>query len=124
MSGCDGARASRREFLAGKGHIEDPAAAAGSAGEVEIPRAGDTLRIQTRAMACQFAVFLDADRREQLDSASRVLEAVHDLEALMTVYRPESPLARANAIVLLPAEGGPVREGETHPAFWMGGAGR
>ena len=33
-------------------------------------------------------------------------------------------LARANAIVILPSGGGPVREGETRPAFWMGGAGR
>lgn len=33
-------------------------------------------------------------------------------------------LARANAIVVLPPEGGPVPEGATRPAFWMGGAGR
>ena len=33
-------------------------------------------------------------------------------------------LAQANAIVVLPPEGGPVPEGATRPAFWMGGAGR
>ena len=33
-------------------------------------------------------------------------------------------LARANAIVVLPPEGGAVPEGATRPAFWMGGAGR
>ena len=33
-------------------------------------------------------------------------------------------LARANAIVVLPPEGGPVPEGAIRPAFWMGGAGR
>ena len=33
-------------------------------------------------------------------------------------------LARANAIVVLPAGGGPVGEGELRPAFWIGGAGR
>ncbi|MEC8895910.1 MAG: gephyrin-like molybdotransferase Glp [Planctomycetota bacterium] len=33
-------------------------------------------------------------------------------------------LARANAIVVLPPEGGPVPEGATRPAFWMGGAAR
>ena len=33
-------------------------------------------------------------------------------------------LARANAIVVLPPEGGPVPEGATRPAFWMGETGR
>ena len=33
-------------------------------------------------------------------------------------------LARANAIVILPSEGGPVPEGETRPAFWIGGTDR
>ena len=33
-------------------------------------------------------------------------------------------LARANAIVVLPPEGGPVPEGATRPAFWMGGTAR
>lgn len=98
MSGLERARASRREFLAGKGHVEDPAPRVAPSVETEIPRAGDTLRIQTRAMACQFAVFLDADRRDQLDAASRVLQSVHDLETMMTVYRPEGPMVRANAI--------------------------
>lgn len=64
---------------------------------VSIPRAGDTLRIQTRAMACQFAIYLDAGCRVQLDQASSALETVHSLEELMTVHRPESPLAKANA---------------------------
>ena len=74
------------------------------AGEsIEIPRAGDTLRLQTRAMACQFAVFLDASRPELLDAASEVLESVHDLESLMTVYRQGSPLSVANEVAHLKA---------------------
>ena len=97
MSGPDGVGASRREFLAGKGHADQSALRAEPGGGTEIPQAGDTLRIQTRAMNCQFAVFLDVDRRDQLDAVSSVLESVHGLEALMTVYRSESPMARANA---------------------------
>lgn len=97
MSGRDGAGSSRREFLAGQGHVDESPPQADSDIGAEIPRAGDTLRIQTRAMACQFAIFLDVDRREQLETVSSVLESVHDLEALMTVYRSESPMARANA---------------------------
>ena len=58
MSGPDGVGASRREFLAGKGHADQSALRAEPDGGTEIPQAGDTLRIQTRAMNCQFAVFL------------------------------------------------------------------
>ena len=74
MSGPDGVGASRREFLAGKGHADQSALRAEPDGGTEIPQAGDTLRIQTRAMNCQFAVFLDVDRRDQLDAVSSVLE--------------------------------------------------
>ena len=56
MSGPDGVEASRREFLAGKGHADESALRAESGGGTEIPQAGDTRRIQTRAMNCQFAV--------------------------------------------------------------------
>ena len=69
---------SRRDFLSGQvlRHPSDESAGIEDA-ELEIPRAGDTLRVQTRAMACQFAVFLDADRRKDLAIASDVLEDVH-----------------------------------------------
>jgi thiamine biosynthesis lipoprotein len=93
MSGLEEARPSRRESLT----RAEARGADELASEIEIPRAADTLRIQTQAMACHFAVFLDAQRREQLDSVSEVLESVHGLEALMSVYRSESPMSRANA---------------------------
>ena len=96
MSGLEEPGPSRREFLTRAGMEASAGEAEERASEVEIPRAADTLRIQTRAMACFFAVFLDAKRRGQLDAASEVLERVHDLEAVMSVYRSESPMSRAN----------------------------
>ena len=50
MSGPDGVGASRREFLAGKGHADQSALRAEPDGGTEIPQAGDTVSIQTRAM--------------------------------------------------------------------------
>lgn len=97
MTSPDGMQSNRREFLVGAGHVEDSRVSVETDDEVEIPRASDTLRIQTQAMACQFAVFLDADRQDRLEAASSVLESVHELEALMTVYRSDSPMVHANA---------------------------
>ncbi len=108
MNSPDGSAGNRREFLAGRVTNQRVVTAAAKGDPLDepdgdlldaisVPRAGDTLRVQTRAMACQFAVYLDADCREQLDEVSSALESVHPLEELMTVYRPESPLARANA---------------------------
>ena len=97
MTSPDGMQSNRREFLAGTRPDDRSQLPMETTDEVEIPRASDTLRIQTQAMACQFAVFLDADRRDRLEAASSVLESVHELEALMTVYRSDSPMAQANA---------------------------
>ena len=99
MSRLEEAGSSRRQFLVPAHAGSETVGVDGAeptVDEVEIPSAGDTLRIQTQAMACQFAVFLEAERRELLETASSVLESVHDLEALMTVYDSNSPMARAN----------------------------
>jgi len=95
---------SRREFLTGKA-LRRQAEQAGEiladavtsdAPEAKRPVAGDTMRLQTRAMACDFAVILNPDHGDQIPDASAALEQVHALEQQMTVYRDDSELSEIN----------------------------
>lgn len=94
---------SRREFLSGKAfrqQVEDGgeqlADAIVDAATAGPPVAGDTMRLATRAMACEFAVILNPDRGEQISAASEALDTVHALEQQMTVYREGSELSVIN----------------------------
>lgn len=60
------------------------------------PVGGDTIHLGTRAMACDFAVVLNADRRDQITDASDALEIIHACEQQMTVYRDDSALSQLN----------------------------
>jgi FAD:protein FMN transferase len=93
----------RRDFLSGRalrGELER--SAEGFAGAVldqperEIPDAGPTVRLQTRAMACEFAVVMNPGPPRQVMVASDALDLIHALEAQMTVYRPQSELSEVN----------------------------
>jgi thiamine biosynthesis lipoprotein len=93
----------RRDFLSGRalrGELEK--SADGLAGalldqpEREIPEAGPTVRLQTRAMACEFAVVMNPGPPRQVMVASDALDLIHALEAQMTVYRPQSELSELN----------------------------
>ncbi|HEV8004041.1 MAG TPA: FAD:protein FMN transferase [Planctomycetaceae bacterium] len=96
--------ASRRDFLSGRalrGQIEESGEALTEAlleNEPEriAPDAGPTVRVQTRAMACEFAVVMNPGPPRQVMLASDALDMIHALEAQMTVYRPESELSRVN----------------------------
>src|ERR1700722_743910 len=96
--------ATRRDFLSGRA-LRDRV---GQAGE-EIadgllpsefggtpPDAGPTVRVQTRAMACEFAVVMNPGPPRQVMLASDALDLIHALEAQMTVYRPDSELSHIN----------------------------
>ena len=103
---------SRRDFLAGKAlrsEVEGASRAAGDAllggmGESESgrqgqgaqPEAGETLRLETLAMACAFSIILNPGEHQRLWVASDVLEMVHQLEQQMTVYREDSELSQIN----------------------------
>ncbi|GAB4143690.1 MAG: FAD:protein FMN transferase [Planctomycetaceae bacterium] len=94
----------RRDFLTGKAlrrqveqageHLAD--AITESESRSAPPVAGDTVRLQTRAMACDFAIILNPDHGEQIPVASDALETVHALERQMTVYNEESELSAIN----------------------------
>ncbi len=96
--------ATRRDFLSGRallGQVEQSAEALADAllenqPEREIPDAGPTVRLQTRAMACEFAVVMNPGPPRQVMLASDALDMIHALEAQMTVYRVESELSQIN----------------------------
>ncbi|NQV27778.1 MAG: FAD:protein FMN transferase [Rhodopirellula sp.] len=109
---------SRREFLAGKSlrsEVEDASRAAGDAllgalndradagrnageraGQGTQPEGGETLRLETRAMACEFSVIMNPGEHQRMWVASDALELVHRLEQQMTVYRDDSELSQIN----------------------------
>ena len=101
---------SRRDFLAGrslKNEVESAAARVGDAlveGAAEAsasdsgPASGPTVRLGTRAMACDFHVILNAGEDSTVETwhASDALNLVHRLEDQMTVYRETSDLLEIN----------------------------
>lgn len=95
---------SRRDFLTGKA-VRNQAEYAGAellsglaAGDSNrlIPVGGSTVRLATRAMGCDFSVFLNPAPDQRLAPASDALELLHPLEQMMTVYRSDSDLSLIN----------------------------
>src|SRR5580704_1972728 len=95
---------SRRDFLSGRalrGQIEQSGEALADAllesePPQEIPGAGPTVRLQTRAMACEFGVVMNPGPPRQVMLASDALDRIHALEAQMTMYRAESEFSEIN----------------------------
>lgn len=104
MSLPDESQATRRQFLSGQAlhrsiqrigeTVADAIADVGL--EPEIPSAGPTIRLETRAMACSFSVVMNPGDPSQVMIASDSLDLIHALEAQLTVYRPESEMSRLN----------------------------
>jgi thiamine biosynthesis lipoprotein len=103
--------ATRRDFLTGTalrrkveqagGELADAIAEALPA--AEIPQAGPTVRLETRAMACLFSVVMNPGPPKRVMTASDALDMIHALEAQMTVYCPESELSQLNRKAALEA---------------------
>jgi thiamine biosynthesis lipoprotein len=96
--------ATRRDFLSGR-TLRDRVEQAGEAIAEGLlpnefggtpPDAGPTVRVQTRAMACEFAVVMNPGPPRQVMLASDALDMIHALEAQMTVYRDDSELSLLN----------------------------
>ncbi|WP_437187046.1 FAD:protein FMN transferase [Planctomicrobium sp. SH668] len=94
----------RRDFLTGKAgqralrHRADEVVDA-ILGEEEIrvsPKGADTIRLETRAMACQWAVVMNPGAPRQVMVASDALDFVHEAEDFMTVYRDSSETSQLN----------------------------
>lgn len=94
--------ASRRDFLTGAAALD----AVRQAGERtadgiidaadRLPIAGDTVRLETRAMACPWAVILNPGPHAQVMAASDALAEVHRIEALLSVYREDTEVSQLN----------------------------
>ena len=86
-------RAVRREVERAGGRLADELTAAGAR---VVPSGGSTVRLSTRAMACDFAVLMNPGPSRQVMLASDALDLVHALEDQMTVYRDYSEMSRLN----------------------------
>lgn len=108
----DHPQANRREFLTGKSLLKQVAAAGDAltdellAGDtVTSPfHAGPTVRLGSRAMACEFDVIFNPHTDGGLAVASEALSLVDQLEDQLTVYRDQSELSQLNRV----ASCGPV----------------
>ena len=60
------------------------------------PSAGITVRLTTRAMACDFSVIMNPGPTEQIEAAGRALDAIHAAEAWMSIYRENSQFSELN----------------------------
>lgn len=62
------------------------------------PQAQDTVRLETRAMACTWSVIMNPGPPRQVMVASDALDRVHAVEHQLTVYRDDSEMARINRL--------------------------
>lgn len=60
------------------------------------PSAGITVRLTTRAMACDFSVIMNPGPTEQIEAAGKALDAIHATEAWMSIYRENSQFSELN----------------------------
>ena len=60
------------------------------------PGSGPTLRLTTRAMACDFSVILNGTSQEHVWCASAALDLISALEEQLSVYQSDSEISRLN----------------------------
>ncbi len=97
----NGHESNRREFLTGRvaGSDSDDADQPASA-PAQVPQAGDTVRLETRAMACVWNVIFNPGPPEQVMAATDAFSVVHALEEQLSIYRPESEISNLNRSLL------------------------
>lgn len=61
-----------------------------------VPVAGATVHVATTAMACEFAVIMNAGSHQQAHSVSEALQVCANIEDWLSRYRPESDLSKVN----------------------------
>ena len=87
-------RAARQQVESAGAHIADALVDAGE--HRPVPVSHDTVRLETSAMACHWAVVMNPGPPRQVMTASDALDMVHSLEDQLTVYRDESEVMRIN----------------------------
>ncbi|SFJ48665.1 FAD:protein FMN transferase [Planctomicrobium piriforme] len=100
---ADVPNSNRRDFLTGRAaqkvirsHGENLADSLQEAAQAAPPAAHDTVRLETRAMACQWSVVMNPGPPRHVMVASDALDCVHMVEQQLTVYRNDSDIARVN----------------------------
>ena len=99
----------RRDFLAGRALLRMADRAGTELSERQLPTAGPTVRIETRAMACPWSVVLNPGPPEQVMAASDALDLVHPIEEMLSIYRDDSSISKVKLLqpdesLPLPAE--------------------
>lgn len=97
------ASSSRRDFLSGRAAASELTSAQDrladrvvDASGRPVPGVGETVRIETRAMACVWQIMLPPGPPEQIMTASEILDDVHELERLMTIWSDDGVLKAFN----------------------------
>jgi thiamine biosynthesis lipoprotein len=85
-------RRSRRELLTPKTGNSP----SGTSPPLQTPSGGVTVRLTTRAMACDFSVIMNPGPTDHIEAAGSVLELVHSIEGWLSIYKAESQLSRIN----------------------------
>jgi len=109
----DPQKSTRRELLAAVAPASTPTPApagspvAGPAGSPSTPAVrtlqrppagGSTLRLSTRAMACDFTVILNPSENPPVTAAGEALERIHTAESWMSIYREHSEISTVNRL--------------------------
>ena len=87
----------RRDFLAGRAllRLADRGA---PVEERQAPVSGPTVRLETRAMACPWSVVMNPGPPDQIMAASDALDLLHPIEALLSIYRDDSPISQLKTL--------------------------
>ncbi|REJ97555.1 MAG: FAD:protein FMN transferase [Planctomycetota bacterium] len=107
----------RRDLLSGRAIVQRAAHAQDVLADAVVdaqegrraPRGFDTVRLETRAMACPWSVVMDPGPARQVMWASDALSIVHELEQQLSVYRDDSEVSAINREATESAQ--PVEEG-------------
>ncbi len=62
----------------------------------QVPTGGSTVRVATRAMACDFSIIMNPGAHDQVSAVGDVLELIHDIEGWLSVYKTGSEISRVN----------------------------
>lgn len=95
---------SRREFLTGRVIQKEMRRAgdgiADSLSDADLgqqaPIAGDTVRLETKAMGCPWSVIMNPGPPRQVMVATDAFDFVRDVEQVLTIYRDDSEVAHLN----------------------------
>lgn len=95
---------SRRDFLTGRAVQKELQRVGEEIAEAIIdiesklaaPLAGDTVRLETKAMGCPWCVIMNPGPPRQVMVASDAFDVIHDVEQMLTIYREDSDVAQLN----------------------------